>query len=72
MQKNIEVSQPKITIAEIRAKNGKMTQKEFGRTIGVTAQTVSAWEKDITKISPKKLLKIHEIYGVKSSELLGA
>ena len=63
---------PTITIAEIRAKHGKMTQKDFGKSIGVSAQTVSAWENDITIISSKHLLKIYEGYGVKSNELLGA
>lgn len=63
---------PTITIAEIRAKNGKMSQAAFGETVGVSAQTVHAWEKDITTIRSKHLLKIYEVYGVKSSELLGA
>lgn len=63
---------PKMTIAEIRAKHGKMTQKEFGATVGVSAQTVNSWEKDITKIRPKYLIKIYDIYGVSSSDLLGA
>ena len=35
---------PKVTILEIRAKN-KLNQKEFGKTVGVTAQTVGSWEK---------------------------
>lgn len=64
--------QPSITIAEIRAKHGKMTQKEFGESIGVSAQTVNAWEQDITIIKSRHLLKICDKYGVKSSELLGA
>lgn len=64
--------EPMITIAEIRAKNGKMSQLEFGKSLGVSAQTVHAWEKDITTIRSKHLLKIYEVYGVKSSELLGA
>lgn len=62
---------PTITIAEIRAKNGKMSQEEFAKSIGVSPQTVGAWEKDIFKINSKHLVKISEVYGVKSSELLG-
>lgn len=63
---------PTVTIAELRAKNNKMTQADFAKSIGVSAQTVSAWEKDITTISTKHLIRIYEVYGVKSSELLGA
>lgn len=61
---------PKITILEIRAKH-KLNQKEFGETIGVSAQTVSAWEKNIMGITPKNLIKICQLYNVKSSDLLG-
>ena len=43
---------PTITIAEIRAKNGKLSQEAFGASIGVSAQTVGSWEKDIYKIKP--------------------
>lgn len=62
--------QPVITIAEIRAKY-KLNQEEFGKSIGVSKQTVSSWEKDVYKIKPRNLLKIHEVYGVNSSDLLG-
>ena len=62
--------EPKITILEIRAKN-KLNQKEFGKTVGVTAQTVSSWEKNIKSISAENLIKVCQIYGIKSSDLLG-
>lgn len=62
---------PTTSIAEIRAKNGKMTQKEFGSSIGVSAQTVASWEKDRFKISPRNLKRIREVYGVTSSDILG-
>lgn len=65
------MGEPKITIAEIRARNGKMTQREFGDTVGVAAQTVNSWEKDIYRISAKNLMKICEIYHVSTSDLLG-
>lgn len=65
------MAKPKITIAEIRAKNGKMTQQEFGNSVGVTPQTVNSWENDIYRISAKNLMKICEIYHVTSSDLLG-
>ena len=61
---------PKITILEIRAKN-KLNQKEFGKTVGVTAQTVGYWEKNIKSISADNLIKVCQTYGVKASDLLG-
>lgn len=61
---------PKITILEIRAKN-KLNQREFGKTVGVTAQTVGSWEKNIKSISAENLIKVCQIYGIKSSDLLG-
>ncbi|MCW6682034.1 helix-turn-helix transcriptional regulator [Aerococcaceae bacterium NML160702] len=64
--------QPKITIAELRARNGKMTQQEFAESIGVSPQTVSSWEKNIYSIRPVHLLKVCERYNVTSKELLGA
>lgn len=67
----ILLPEPKITIAELRARHGKLTQKEFGDSVGVSPQTVNAWEKDIMTIKSRHLLKICQVYGVKSSELLG-
>lgn len=64
------MTKPVITIAEIRAKY-KLNQEQFGKSIGVSKQTVSSWEKDIYRIKPKNLLKIYEVYGVSSSDLLG-
>ncbi|MGV3061360.1 helix-turn-helix transcriptional regulator [Streptococcus hyovaginalis] len=64
------MTKPVITIAEIRAKY-KLNQEQFGKSIGVSKQTVSSWEKDVYRIKPKNLLKIYEVYGVSSSDLLG-
>lgn len=64
------MTKPVITIAEIRAKY-KLNQEQFGKSIGVSKQTVSSWEKDVYKIKSKNLLKIYEVYGVSSSDLLG-
>ncbi len=64
------MTKPAITIAEVRAKY-KLNQEEFGKSIGVSKQTVSSWENDIYKIKSKNLLKIYEVYGISSSDLLG-
>ena len=61
---------PTISILELRARN-KMNQAEFAESVGVSAQTVSSWEKNVLSISPKNLITICEKYGIKSSDLLG-
>ncbi|QDO91978.1 transcriptional regulator [Dolosigranulum pigrum] len=63
--------EPQISIVELRAKNDKMTQKEFGEKIGVSPQTVSSWEKNIYSIRPKHLVRICQEFKVTSEELLG-
>ena len=60
-----------ISIAEIRMRNNKMTQKEFGEILGVSAQTINAWEKNPGNIKAKYLIKIYEHFGVTAGELLG-
>ena len=66
----MEELKPKISILELRAKN-RMSQKEFGQTVGVSSQTVSAWEKNILSISTHNLIEICKLYNVHSSDLLG-
>ncbi|WP_258306032.1 helix-turn-helix transcriptional regulator [Streptococcus agalactiae] len=70
MGEEIKIPEPAITIIEIRAKH-KLSQKEFAESIGVSPQTVVAWEKDIYTIKPRNLQKIWLKYGVTSIELLG-
>lgn len=60
-----------VTIAELRARNGKMTQKELADSIGTTQTTISAWEKDITVISAPHLIKLCRFFRVSSDSLLG-
>ena len=62
---------PNITVREIRARE-KMSQKEFGKTLGVSAQTVGSWEKNVYSISPENLVKLCLTYHVSSFDLLGA
>lgn len=61
---------PKITIKELRARHN-MTQEEFAKSVGTTAQTVSAWEKNVLSISPKKMVTICNKYHIQSSDLYG-
>lgn len=52
------MGKPKVTIAELRAKNNKMKQSELAEAVGVSTQTIGAWEKDITIIKGEYLLKL--------------
>ncbi|AYP28651.1 cro-like protein [Streptococcus phage SW24] len=61
---------PKITIKELRARHN-LTQEEFAKSVGTSAQTVSAWEKNVLSISPKFMLAICKKYNLKSSDLYG-
>lgn len=60
-----------ITIAELRARNGKMTQAELAKNIGTSQTTISAWEKDISVISAPHLKKICLFFNVSADSLLG-
>lgn len=52
-----------MTIKELRDEQN-LSQAEFGESIGVSAQSVGAYEKGKTKPSEKVLDKIIEVYGV--------
>nr|DAT34720.1 MAG TPA: Helix-turn-helix XRE-family like protein [Caudoviricetes sp.] len=65
------MGQPKVTIAELRARNNKMKQSELAEAVGVSTQTIGAWEKDITIIKGEHLLKLCKILGTTASDLLG-
>ncbi|MEV2910964.1 helix-turn-helix transcriptional regulator, partial [Paenibacillus larvae] len=61
----------KVTIAELRARNGKMTQTELAKKIGTSQTTSSAWEKDISVISAPHLKRLCLFFKVSADELLG-
>ena len=65
------MAQPTITIAELRARHDKMTQSQLAELVGVRAQTINAWEKDITSIKAQHLLKLCEVLGTTANDLLG-
>ncbi|QHZ49904.1 helix-turn-helix transcriptional regulator [Paenibacillus larvae] len=61
----------KVTIAELRARNGKMTQTELAMKIGTSQTTISTWEKDISVISAPHLKRLCLFFNVSADELLG-
>lgn len=60
-----------VNIAELRARHGKMSQKELAKEIGTSQTSISLWEKDINTISAPYLIKICIFFGVSSDDLLG-
>jgi len=60
-----------ITIAELRARNNKMSQSKLAEELNVDVNTVYRWEKDITTISATNLKKLALFFGVSSDDLLG-
>jgi len=60
-----------ITIAELRARANKMTQKKLAKELGVAQSTVSSWERDITTIHAKDLVNLCNYFNVSADDLLG-
>ncbi len=60
-----------ITIAELRARNNKMSQQKLAEEIDVGVASVMRWEKDIYSISAHNLKKLCLYFNVSSDDLLG-
>ena len=63
---------PNVTIAELRMRENKMSQKQLAEAIGVSTQTINAWEKDIRTIKGENLIKLCRYFNVKARDILGA
>ena len=60
-----------VGIAELRAKHGKMSQRELAKKLGTTQTSVSNWEKNPLSISGNYLIKLAILFNVSTDELLG-
>lgn len=60
-----------ITIAELRARNNKMSQQRLADEIGVGVDSVRRWEKNIYTISANNLKKLAMYFNVSADDLLG-
>lgn len=60
-----------LTIAELRARNGKMTQKDLAKRLNVSQSAISNWEKDQLSIDGRRLVDIAIFFKVSTDELLG-
>lgn len=56
------------TIKELRARKD-VTQKQAAAALGVSEQTYSAWEKDISNVAISKVMAVADYYGVQLSEI---
>ncbi|MGX7350292.1 helix-turn-helix domain-containing protein [Dolosicoccus paucivorans] len=60
-----------VSIAELRARKGKMSQRELAEKLSVTQTTISNWEKNPESISGENLKKVALFFRVSTDELLG-
>lgn len=60
-----------ITIAELRAKSGKMSQRALAREIDTTQTSISNWEKDPLSMNAENIVKLCLYFNVTSDEILG-
>lgn len=60
-----------ITIAELRAKNGKMSQRTLAREIDTTQTSISNWEKDPLSMNAENIVKLCLYFNVTSDEIIG-
>lgn len=60
-----------VGIAELRAKNGKMSQRELAKKIGTTQTSISNWEKDPLSMNAENIVKLCKFFEVSSDDLLG-
>ena len=59
-----------VTIAELRARNNKMTQAQLAKLLGDSQMTVSHMERNQLNIRGDKLIKLAKIFNVNTDELL--
>lgn len=60
-----------ITIAELRARNDKMSQQKLADEIDVGVESIRRWEKNIYTASSENIKKLAIYFNVSSDSLLG-
>ncbi|MDT2471899.1 helix-turn-helix transcriptional regulator [Enterococcus avium] len=60
-----------VGIAELRARKGKMSQRELAEKIGTTQTSISNWEKNPLSMNAENIVKMAMFFGVSSDEILG-
>lgn len=60
-----------VTIAELRMRNKKMSQRKLAKELGTTQSAISLWEKDPLSIGGKNLVKLALYFKVSTDDILG-
>lgn len=60
-----------IGIAELRARKGKMSQRELAEKIGTTQTSISNWENNPLSMNAENIVKLAMFFGVSSDDILG-
>lgn len=58
-------------IAELRKENGRLTQGDLAKKLGVTQATISRWEKDQLSISGENIMRLALFFNTSADDLLG-
>lgn len=60
-----------VSIAELRARKGKMSQRELAKEIGTTQTSISNWESNPLSMNAENIVKLALYFNVSSDEILG-
>lgn len=58
----------KFSLKELRARKN-LTQKDVAKDLGITYQTYSSWEKDISNVAVSKVQALADYYGVSLGQI---
>lgn len=64
----MENSEMQFSIKELRARKNE-TQRQVAESIGITVQTYSAWERNISKVPVSKVNALAKHFGVKLTQI---
>lgn len=60
-----------VGIAELRARKGKMSQRELAEKIGTTQTSISNWENNPLSMNAENIVKLAMFFEVSSDDILG-
>lgn len=60
-----------VGIAELRARKGKMSQRELAEKIGTTQTSISNLENNPLSMNAENIVKLAMFFGVSSDDILG-
>ena len=60
-----------ISIAELRRKHGKISQRELAKKLDTTQASISNWEKNPLSMNAENIVKVALYFQISSDEILG-